>query len=153
MNDKLERALFQAAVMTFEELGLMLPTPKLDEGQRGAAAQAAVSVQFCGPFEGELVVLACGDWLPDLAANMLGENEPPSPPHQLDALGEIANVICGNVLPEIASSRAVFNLSAPRPVEVPAIAAIDPEAPTAKAQIGLDLGRAEVRLYLLSEAA
>lgn len=153
MNDKLETMLLKAAVMTFEELGFMLPTPELDESQQRATAQAAVGVQFRGLFAGELVVLVCGDWLPLLAANMLGEDEPPSLLQQFDALGEIANIICGNVLPQIAGPQVIFNLSAPCPVEIPQMAAIDPECPAAKARLGLETGRAEVLLYLHSETA
>jgi hypothetical protein len=40
-----------------------------------------------------------------IAENILGETDDPEPSLQLDALGEVANVICGNVLPEVDDPR------------------------------------------------
>ncbi|MCS6861097.1 MAG: chemotaxis protein CheX [Abditibacteriales bacterium] len=141
----METALRQAAVMTFEELGFLFTTPELNEQQRNAPVDAAVSVAFNGPLRGHLMVQVSGDWLPTLAANMLGEDEPPPPGLQHDALREIANVICGNVLPAITGSREVFYLSPPQIVED---TTQNGKPPTAAAHIGLEGGRADVLLFL-----
>ena len=70
---------------------------------------------------------------------------------QLDALGELANVICGNVLPEIAGDRETFALTPP----VLLTEVLGPPAAWAgtvgEVRVGLDDGRAEVRLYLEGE--
>jgi CheY-specific phosphatase CheX len=149
MSKKIETALCKAAALTFEELGFFFPETKLDEVQQNAPVQASVSVDFKGPVTGKLVVRLCGDLLPTLAANMLGETQAPSGKLQGDALGEIANVICGNALPAIAGPSAVFNLGAPRllkPADTAGAEALP--SPIAAASFGLEAGRADVLLYM-----
>ena len=150
MNSNLEKALYKIAVMTFEELSFMLPTPELEEQQQDAPVEAAVSVEFWGPFNGKLVLKICGGLLSTLAINMLGEEELPTEQLQRDALGEIANVICGNVLPAIAGSKNdSFKLSAPQTVEAgDSPDGASPEPPVAEAHIGMEQGRADVLLFV-----
>lgn len=142
MSKKLETELYRAATLTFEELGFLLPTPEIDEQQLNAQVEAAVSVDFEGPFSGKLLVRVCGGLLPIIAANMLGEDDVPSKSLQYDALGEIANVICGNMLPGIAGSKDVFRVSSPKMAE-----SIDSPA-VAEVQVGLGLGRADLLLFV-----
>jgi len=136
--------------MTFEELGFMLPTPELEEHQQKAPVEAAVSVEFRGQFSGSLMVRVYGGILPTLAANMLGEEEPPEEQLQFDALGEIANVISGNALPAIAESKDdIFHLGAPQRGEcTEAPDGAFETSPVAEASIGLDEGRADVLLFM-----
>ena len=142
MNKKLETELYKAATLTFEELGFLLPTPEIDEQQLNARVEAAVSIDFEGPFSGNLLVRICGGLLPILAANMLGEEETPSKSLQYDALGEIANVSCGNMLPGIARSKDVFHVNPPRMAETPDL------PPVAEVQVGLGIGRADLLLFV-----
>jgi len=142
MSKKLETELYKAATLTFEELGFLLPTPEIDEQQLNAQVEAAVSVDFDGPFAGKLLVRLCGGLLPIIAANMLGEEDAPSKSLQYDALGEIANVICGNMLPGIAGSEDVFHVSAPKLAESTDL------PPVAEVQVGLGLGRADLLLFV-----
>jgi len=142
MSKKLETELYKAAAMTFEELSFLLPTPEIDEQQLNAQVEAAVSVDFEGPFSGKLLVKVYGGLLPILAANMLGEEEVTSRTQQYDALGEIANVICGHMLPGIAGSKDIFHVSPPRMAE-----SID-LPPMAEVQVGLGLGRADLLLFV-----
>lgn len=142
MSKKLETKLYEAATLTFEELGFLLPTPEIDEQQLNAQFEAAVSVNFEGPFSGKLLVRVCGGLLPIIATNMLGEEDVPSKSLQYDALGEIANVICGNMLPKIAGSDHIFHVSAPEivdDIDIP---------PVAEAQVGLGIGRADLFLFV-----
>jgi CheY-specific phosphatase CheX len=132
----------------------MLPEPVLDPEQLTTSATAAVSIPFRGPVNGRLVVAVAGDILPVMAANMLAENDLPSDHQQQDVLREIANVICGNLLPRIAGPKAVFKISAPEAISVGTLAgSCQQESPAAAVHIGLDLGRADVMLFLTSDAA
>ncbi|MBM4278952.1 MAG: chemotaxis protein CheX [Deltaproteobacteria bacterium] len=142
MSKKLETELYKAATLTFEELGFLLPTPEVDEQQLNAQVEAAVSVDFEGPFSGRLLVRVCGGLLPTLTANMLGEENVPSKSLQYDALGEIANVICGNMLPGMAGSKDVFHVSPPMMAESMDL------PPVAEVQVGLGLGRADLLLFI-----
>ncbi len=142
MAKKLETELYRAATLTFEELSFLLPTPEIDEEQMNAPVEAAVSVDFQGPFSGRLLVKVCGGLLPVIAANMLGEEEAPSRSQQYDALGEIANVICGHMLPGIAGSKDLFHVSPPKMAE----SADSP--PMAEVQVGLGAGRADLLLFV-----
>jgi len=142
MSKKLETELYKAAALAFEELVFMLPTPEIDEQQLNTQADASVSVEFEGPFSGNLLVRVCGGLLPMIAANMLGEEEVASQSLQYDALGEIANVICGNMLPGIAGSKEVFHVSPPKRAERPDL------PPVAEVQLGLGQGRADMLLFI-----
>ncbi len=142
MGKKLETELYRAATLTFEELSFLLPTPEIDEEQLNAPVEAAVSVDFEGPFSGRLLVKVCGGLLPAITANMLGEEETPSRTQQYDALGEIANVICGHMLPGIAGSKDIFHVSPPK------IAESADSPPMAEVQVGLGAGRADLLLFV-----
>ncbi|MBN2171605.1 MAG: chemotaxis protein CheX [Candidatus Krumholzibacteriota bacterium] len=153
MPDKTTVQLFRTAVLTFEELGFLLPSEEIDARQAAAALAAVVHLDFTGPFAGTLELRFYGDLLPELAANMLGEEEPPPFQEQLDALGEVTNVICGNLLPAIAGREQVFDLCEPR------VAADGPPAGNqalgelqAEAAVGLAGGRAELSLYVRADA-
>jgi CheY-specific phosphatase CheX len=150
MTTSLETSLFRAAATTFEELGFLFPSRDLDDAQSDAAPAVAVEVGFDGETAGALIVQLCGDILGDLAANMLGQEEAPEERLQLDALGEVANVICGNVLPTLAGGQAVYRLEAPRPVAT----AVEPaQRPRAHVRVGLDGGRADIWLVAAGEVA
>jgi CheY-specific phosphatase CheX len=152
MSSWLETRLFRATVRTFEDLGFILPSSDLNDAQKGARPDAAVEIAFRGIFSGRLVLRVFGPILSVVVGNMLGEDESEMPREaQLDALGELANVICGNVLPAIAGDRETFALTPPALLtEIsgprPAWAGIVSEV-----LVGLDEGRAEVRLYLEGE--
>jgi len=152
MPSKLEKELYRAAVLTFEELGLMLPTAELDESQQRAGAEVTVTVAFDGPFSGRLTVTICGDVTGELAANMLGDVEAPGSEHCDDALGEIGNVICGNTLPRVAGKGALFSIRSPRVTRPGEGGADDGEPPVATAQVGFDNGRADLAFFIDSVA-
>jgi CheY-specific phosphatase CheX len=146
MSKALEKALYKAAALTFEELGFMLPSPEIEEEQRAADAEIAVIVRFRGPVQGKLIVLLCGALLPTLAANMLGVESIPSLEQQHDALREVGNVICGNMLPLIAGTKPVFNVDLPQIVSD--LNQLPSPPPLASARIGIEEGRAELMLYV-----
>ncbi len=147
MTSRLEKQLFQTATLIFDELAFMLPVPEPDDDQEQAIA-AAVSVEFQGPFRGRLILGASQELLPTLAANMLGEENAGSPGQQLDALGEVANVICGNVLPVIAGSEQVFQIAAPEVCDSATVLGSDRDSPAAEVHLPLDEGYAQVLLFL-----
>jgi len=152
MPSKLEQELYRAAVLTFEELGFMLPTAELGESQQQAGPEAMVTVPFDGPFSGRITVTIFGTLVADLAANMLGDIEAPGPEHRDDALGEIGNVICGNTLRHAAGKRALFSLRSPL-VTQPGEGSVDYGGPpVATAQVGFDNGRADIAFFIDSVA-
>lgn len=155
MSAALDSSLREAAVATFEQVVFLLPDTPPDEQQQARQVQAVATISFTGPAEGVLQVWACEGLLPHLTANMLGE-EPVSEALQLDALGEIANIICGQIFPHleplssfqqtppevaVCSARAIARAPASLP------------APAASIQLGLDRSRADVLLFLLGDAA
>ena len=95
----LESLLYSTAILTFEDLGFLLPDDGVSEEQGGASFRASARIHFRGPSEGYLCIRLYGGFLPELTANMLGEEEIPSEEGQADVLGELSNVICGNLLP------------------------------------------------------
>jgi CheY-specific phosphatase CheX len=153
MTHPWEKHLRRATVLTFEELGFLLPELDLREEQVTAATRAGVYVDFAGPFRGRIIVKIGSELLPVLAANMLGQEETPNLDQQRDAQGEIANVICGNLLPMIAGTEAVFHIQPPQ-----FFVAEDPRSAAegtavVEVQIGLDNGRADVQLFISGNPA
>jgi CheY-specific phosphatase CheX len=144
MNHSMKAALYQAAALTFEELGFLFPNAELEPGQKSAVVDGMVNLDFYGPFNGSLILRVCGEILPTIAANMLGQDEPPSVALQQDVLGELGNVVCGNALPLIAGREVVFRLSPPCILGTESAL----ENSAAQIQIGLEGGRADVFLFI-----
>jgi len=154
MNKQTEAVPYRTAAQIFEDLGFILSSREISQAQKDSLLEATVAVSFRGPFAGSLLIRIYGEVVPALASNMLGDDADPSKEMQEDALKETANVICGNLLPAIAGSALVFDLDAPVVFANPA----DPVSPgsgrlAARANLGLDFGRAEIELYCSEEAA
>ena len=149
MKADLARELKQAASSTFEMLGFLMPEEEMTEEQAEAPVRASSRVRFRGPSSGALEMEVAGDFLTELASNMLGmSREIVSDKIARDALGEVANVICGNALPALHGTTAVFDLSAPETTSGPLPAFSQPDGPVARIALGLDGGRAEITLRL-----
>ena len=148
MNKQTEAVLCRTAGQIFEDLGFILSSREISQEQKNSPLAATVSVAFRGPFAGNLLIRIYGKVVPALASNMLGDDSAPSEEMQQDALKEIANVICGNLLPAIAGSSHVFDLDAPVVYHDPAAAAAAIRGNlAARANLGLDYGRAEIELF------
>jgi CheY-specific phosphatase CheX len=152
MSSWLEKRLFRATARTFEDLGFILPSTDLSDAQERARPDAAVEITFRGSFSGRLVLTVSGPILALVAGNMLGEDESEmSREAQMDALGELANVICGNVLPEIAGDREAFSLTPPVLLTGVPGSAQAQAGTVGEVRVGLGDGRAVVRIYLEGE--
>ncbi len=149
MKEKCRKSLMEAAVQTFEDLGMMLLNEEITKEQREAKSEASVMITFDGPFTGRLEVSVYGAVTEKLASNISGSEEISSDILSLDALGEIANVICGNVLPRIAGSKEIFHLTSPQSLDTVSKsqegAGLDL---LADAKLGLEDGRAEINLFV-----
>jgi hypothetical protein len=148
MSAVLNDTLRIAAVNTFEQLVFLLPDTPPDEEQCSRKVAAIASIIFTGPASGILQVRACEGLLPRLTSNMLGDDAADSA-LQLDALGEIANVICGQIFPSI-DPVAAFEQLPPTVRLLPDALDKSQAAPAAAVQIGLESSRADVLLYLFS---
>ncbi len=140
----MEQALYQAAVLTFEELAFTFPIEGGELQDIDMADSQKAVVGFNGTFSGEMLLRIENNALAAMAMNILGDDEPLTEEMIRDVLGELANVICGNALPSIAGRRKIFRLSAPdfnRDVN-PAT------NPAAVARMALEEGRADVSIYL-----
>jgi CheY-specific phosphatase CheX len=148
MTSDLTLQLRQAAISTFEQLGFLLADEEVSEEQAAAPITGSSRVRFRGPHSGALEIEIAGNFLTELANNMLGVEGDPPREVVLDALGEVSNVICGNVLPFLSGPNAVFDLSAPEPSTEPLPPNASSRGNVAKVSVGLDEGRAEVTLRL-----
>jgi CheY-specific phosphatase CheX len=147
MANPFERALYDAATLTFRELASMSVT-QAQRRRWKKEPEVSVQVSFSGPYCGTLYLSISDSILPKLAANMLGEDTPPAEELQCDALGEFANVICGNLLPKIGGTQAVYDVGVPLLVNMNTYLVFDPAA---EVEIGLDGGRAELCLSLVDK--
>ncbi|MFN8138449.1 MAG: chemotaxis protein CheX [Fimbriimonadales bacterium] len=145
--EQYQRHLLEAAILTFEDFGFLFASEEVSEAQMAAEPSAAATVHFTGHRDGSIVVELSGDLLPRLSANILGEDEAPSAITQLDALGEVTNVICGNLLPSVEGKDKVFNLGAPQ-YGASAKDLVANQNPAATATIGLEEGKANLYLFL-----
>jgi hypothetical protein len=151
MNAALDSSLRDAAVATFEQVVFLFPETPPDEQQRTRQVRAVASIAFTGPTAGMLQVHACEGLLPRLTANMMGDNVVPES-LQLDALGEIANIICGQIFPHLEPPSG-FRQTPPR-VEVCRDGRTSgATVPTASVQLGLETSRADILLFLFDDAA
>ena len=140
-------ALAGAAIETFEQLAFLFAEPLPAPAPAGAREWVAV-VPFSGPRTGALVLRVSDDVLAELAANMLGLDEPPGDEACRDALGEAANIVCGNVLPRVSGTAVVYALGAPVafPAWDDALRALG--EPVARVPLAVEQGTAEVALIM-----
>jgi hypothetical protein len=155
MSRALDLLLRDAATSTFEDVVFLLAEPlPAGDAPRSALVDAAVSVAFRGPLAGSLWLGVGGGVLPVIAANMLGEDTAPAEGEQLDALGEIANMICGTLLPllvpgeEFAQLPPQVHAAAPVAGTDASRAGAPAAVPAAAARLGLGRGSASVLLFL-----
>lgn len=130
-------------ISTFETLAFVFPYDGPAYGPTDAAA-VGVSVDFSGPVSGHLVLRLSGSVAEGVVANMTGGALPEVSGLDVDAVGELANVICGNVLPALVGDGAICELARP----VPEPLAVDVVSPVSQAQLSLDDGVAQALLYL-----
>jgi len=125
-NLTFEQALFHFAEMAFGEMGFMLTVPQeeLASIPEDIKWLHGCQVDFTGPFNGKIFLLATDHIVEPLTLNMLGLMSPDELPPGVDttdSLKEMANVICGNILPAIAGDDAVFDIGGPEITDTPAI--------------------------------
>lgn len=144
VQQDLETCIQEAMVGTLEEMGFLFAM-EAEPGEEKGLDGVAVEVAFHGPFTGAVRVEMSAAVLPMLAANMLAMDGEPGRVLQMDALGELANIVCGNVLPALAGPRAVFDLEHPRACTGP----LQGE-PLASSLVVMDGGWAEARLVVYS---
>ncbi len=148
MQNKQEAELYRAAVLTFEDLCLTLPTESLDQNQRKAVPVAGVSLTFKGSSSGNLIVMVSAELLSLLPSNMLAMDGPVAKRDQFDALKEVANVICGNMLPGVTGSDEAFVISPPEAINLAETQTATAAKPSAEVHIGLGQGRADLLLFI-----
>jgi hypothetical protein len=154
MSVDLARVLAETAGSAFEQLAFLMVDPDPADPADGAAALEPTQprvmpdalrgmvVRFRGPTHGSLVVRADPGLMRTIAENILGETDDPEPSLQLDALGEVANVICGNLLPLVDDPAAEYRLDSPlMEADEP------PIPPRASVRLSIEGGVAEVILY------
>jgi chemotaxis protein CheY-P-specific phosphatase CheC len=128
---------------------MLFPSDVLTEEQEQLPFAAGVSVRFYGPKSGRLEVRVSANVAEALAGNMLGAESAVDAQLQRDAFGELGNVLCGNVVSAMTNGVGVFHLHPPRHMDAAALAN-DLEPNEESIDIGLDEGRAQVRLFLSS---
>ena len=142
MDNKVTDALYQAAGLTFEELGFLFP---IRENSSNAVKNFSnsVTINFHGDCNGKIILNVSPELLPIIAENILGDDEMPSEEMQIDALGEVANVICGNALPMIFGKTSVIRLDPPEHSGFSQM-----NGSTNEIRLGFDEGHADILLYL-----
>jgi CheY-specific phosphatase CheX len=149
MTSFLQKALYKATALTFEGLAFMFATPEGGEDTDGQTLDTAVTVEFDGCFGGRLILAVSGEVVPHIVSNMLGDDDESIEAPEIDALGELANVICGNVLTGIAGEAETFLLSPPGTISGGDIArSVKKAVETVRVEVTVEGGRAEVQLLL-----
>ncbi len=138
----------EVARETMEKLAFVFVLDEAAAAESAAEPEHRVRVAFQGRRDGALEVALSDAALPELAANMLGVEDPAelSAGERTDALRELANVICGNLLPRLFGEEAEFALATP--VAVRDAAEQAGESPAADCRLALENGACRVRLFL-----
>lgn len=149
MNTKLDETLRRVGENTFGSLAFMLPAMDTEESVCCDNFAMTANIRFIGPINGELHVSVSDSILPELATNMLGlaNDKAVSRDQQEDAVRELANVICGNLLPEIAGVDTEFAVGTPDILDAQQQSAAAGQTATARVQLQLDCGTAELVLW------
>jgi chemotaxis protein CheX len=145
----IEQTLVQVTQEVLETMAFAMVMPEQGPLPDDAVMLTA-TVRFHGPFSGCVGLTVAQSALPEIAANMLGLDEPSDDvAQQADALGELTNVLTGNALVALAGPEKVFDLGKPNTTEDPTEALTPPEQGTARTgYFMLDDSMASVTLVL-----
>lgn len=143
MNYKVSNALTQAAVLTFQKIGLLGLIREVASPNAITNLTNGVAVNFHGDRHGTVMLNISPELLPIITENFLRDHETPSEEQQLDALGKVASTICGNIMPMIFGKSLVIRLDAPEYVAFNSI-----HKSTGETRLEFDEGHADVLLYL-----
>jgi hypothetical protein len=144
-----DRILGRVATRVFETM-TFTSVISVDDLEPGPEPRLASGVSFEGPCAGRVVLEVPRHIVPELAGNMLGEDQSEvSDQQQRDALGELANIICGNLVQELGGPDPVFRLGSPVTSAAPDPGATPPETPSeTPSDDGAQPPRARARLTL-----
>lgn len=145
MSDTHDSLLGEVALEVLGDLAFLLPACEEAPAAATASQQMWARVRFAGPFGGTLYLGADSGVVTELASNMLGLEEMPTPGQQADAMAEALNVICGNLLPRLGSPAAVFDVNSPCLLTAPPPAGA---SQVGQAELAFDSGQAILLLCL-----
>ncbi len=148
MPESLEAVLVGATQSALEKTAFLFAEPGAPAAADDDAAHDTVfaTVAFSGSHRGAVSISFPANLLPVLAVNVLGEEEAPDAATQLDALGELANIICGNVLPAL-NPEGKYSLGSPAVGAAPAVIARD-AVRVAAGDMQIDGEKVETALWL-----
>jgi CheY-specific phosphatase CheX len=154
MNPKYEEMLAEITTQTLEKLAFIFAGTEDDFDALNLDEAEIAKVSFKGPFSGMLVMAISKFALPELSANMLGEDDQDTVTldQQQDTLKETLNIICGNLLPQLSDKTAIFDIGAPEMAE--ALIMSNPEKKyhhKISASLSLDDGSCTVTLFVEDE--
>lgn len=113
-----EQLLIQVGQEVFERLASLSLQVDRRPDRQPAGEKYCAEVGFSGSMQGLVSVVVPGTMMPVIYRNMAGEGEEPTYDQQLDALGELTNVLCGNLLGRLAGPEPIFDLAAPQVAQV-----------------------------------
>lgn len=140
MPTSLDKALAAIAISTFEGLGFLFATEEEGDGSREPFEGLMARIDFQGASTGCLELRLSADVLEELAGNMLVQSDPPRD-LQLDALGEVANVLIGNFIPVLGAG---IQMGTPRVEDWSSPPIGEPMAHT---RLNVESGKADVVVY------
>lgn len=152
MKTRIENALKEASIRTFEDVCFMYLVPELKDFQKDLVLDAAAAVKYRGDYTGKLIIETRGDLFTAIATNMLS-NEVPNSQQKKDALGEIANIICGNVVPSLGrqGSRG-YKIESPTLLNKEELLKDkEKESPLAEIVLNFKEGRADIKFFVDSQ--
>ena len=147
MKTRVENALKEAGLKTFEETCFMYPVPELKDLQEMLPLEAAAEVKYRGDFTGRLLIETRGGLFKAIAVNMLSIQDPTGE-QKTDALGEIANIICGNVIPALGGVRQGYRIEAPKNIPLSETQNNLLGEPLVQTVINLNQGRVDLKFYV-----
>ncbi|MBI5804924.1 chemotaxis protein CheX [candidate division TA06 bacterium] len=147
MKTRVENALKEAGLKTFEGICFMYPVPELKEIQEMLPLEAAAEVKYRGDFSGRMMIETRGGLFQAIAVNMLSSQDPTGE-QKMDALGEVANIICGNVIPALGGISQGYRIEAPRCIPLNEVQNNLLGEPLVSMVFNLNQGRADLKFYV-----
>ena len=150
MKEPIKEMLYRVAVEVLEKIAFVFSSREEERDNLDAASALTVKVNFCGLFNGMVLMAVSVHILPEITGNMLGieDSEETTVEQQQDAVKELINVICGNLLPAVAGKSMVFSVDTPEIVTAGETLSKDGDL-IASARLALeDEGKCDLFLYV-----
>lgn len=142
----LQQKIYETSLKNLQQVCTLQALEQIPQNLVPQTFKAGVKINFVGPFIGTMCLLFYRNIGQTILHNMLGPEEDSS--LELDALGELANIICGNILPFLSQDKDILKMTPPGSLSTNDFTSIQRRFCPTHLQFAFETGEIEIYLFI-----